>query len=396
MNKHLFGSLGIVLGLAACMNACSPEDYGPCSIPDTSAHRAACSPQGENKTATCAADYVFDCDSLVCGRYESSDAFCTYRCTPPASRCTGEFCKCPEGKNCKETCPGEAECVEWIPGTGNYYCLPADKGKAPIRNNSSTPATGCVKDSVKCVGTGESAHLEKCDGTSYVQTSSCANGCAADGKSCAEGEAPADKCTKDDVRCVGDGSAAYLEKCDGTEYKKIDGGECPNGCASNRKSCEKAATPTCNNGDMRCVGEGADAYLEACDGMDYRKVRDCPDGCAEDGKSCAFVVHSCTLDDVRCVGEGANAYIEKCDGTDYKKVDGSECTDGCADDGKSCKASGEVLPVISCEDDEGSSVCKQSGDKFYEGVCRGGFVDEINACPSGCNGDATGCGEPLG
>ena len=91
---NVLRTFGILFVSAVCFMACSPEEYGPCSIPNTKAHTVACSPVGAAAaedtfaTATCAVDYVFDCDSLICGIYQSSDPFCTHRCLPSASECT--------------------------------------------------------------------------------------------------------------------------------------------------------------------------------------------------------------------------------------------------------------------------------------------------------------------
>ncbi len=104
------------------------KDYGSCKIPDTKAHQVACSPYNGNP-ATCAVDYVFDCESLICAVYKDSDPFCTYRCQPSSTECNSdnpEYCKCPEGKECKKTCPQGAHCIEYIKGTSAYYCLPDD------------------------------------------------------------------------------------------------------------------------------------------------------------------------------------------------------------------------------------------------------------------------------
>ena len=150
--KNLLRILGMAVGTALCLCACSPEEYGSCSIPDTSAHREACKPAEGAKTATCYADYVFDCDSLICGKFENSPAFCTWRCNPDPEFCNAsrtktdgsgnpiytdfsvdsdwykENCAWPDDVNAKTTCPDNAPCVEWTPGTGAYFCLPQDKG----------------------------------------------------------------------------------------------------------------------------------------------------------------------------------------------------------------------------------------------------------------------------
>ena len=136
---NMLRNLGLFLVLDGCVCGCSPGEYGPCSIPNTSAHKAACAPKGENNVATCTADYVFDCDSLICGIYSNSNAFCTHRCVPTKeeclksgadeSKCTdapGGYLNCPAGASCKTTCPEEAACVEWIKGTAAFYCLPND------------------------------------------------------------------------------------------------------------------------------------------------------------------------------------------------------------------------------------------------------------------------------
>ncbi len=143
---NVLRSLGILFISALCLMACTPEEYGPCSIPNTRAHKTACSPIGNSQTATCAADYVFDCDSFICGIYQSSEPFCTHRCIPTAAECTSapEFCeKCPDGYSCKGKgeCPEGAACVEWIKGTAAYYCLPQDIGfdsAQKVAGNSSS------------------------------------------------------------------------------------------------------------------------------------------------------------------------------------------------------------------------------------------------------------------
>lgn len=137
--KSLLRCLCFFMASTFVLSACSPEEYGPCSIPNTRAHRAACEPTGEDNVATCRADYVFDCDSLICGIYSGSDPFCTRRCTPTIEECNTkdnpEYCTCPEGKTCvaEGQCPEAASCVEWIKGTSEYYCLPNDKKVTDVK-----------------------------------------------------------------------------------------------------------------------------------------------------------------------------------------------------------------------------------------------------------------------
>ena len=142
---NVLRSLGILIGMAACLTACSPEEYGPCSIPNTKGHTVACTPTGGSSTATCAVDYVFDCDSLICGIYDSSEAFCTHRCEPSQNECNSpahpEYCKCPEGKSCKTTCPENGHCVEFIRGTSAYFCMPDDMYKAKGLGNRASSSS---------------------------------------------------------------------------------------------------------------------------------------------------------------------------------------------------------------------------------------------------------------
>ncbi|MCL2326152.1 MAG: hypothetical protein FWC40_06635 [Proteobacteria bacterium] len=125
--NHL-ASFGLVIALGMGLSACAPEEYGACSIPNTTAHQTACRPTASG-AATCTADYVFDCDSLICGIYNGSDPFCTRRCVPTATECNAsnpEFCECPAGRDCVTTCPQQAACVEWIRGRSEYFCLPRE------------------------------------------------------------------------------------------------------------------------------------------------------------------------------------------------------------------------------------------------------------------------------
>jgi hypothetical protein len=260
MSRHFFAGLGMVIGFAVCLNACNPEEYGPCSIPDTTAYKQACSPQGDQKTATCAADYVFDCDSLICGRYDSSDAFCTYRCVPNADECNHKdpkMCECPAGKKCKSSCPEGAACVEWIPGTSNYYCLPASKGTAPDRgrNDSTSPST------------------------TTPSTSSCTAG---------------------DKKCVTQGSDVFIGTCDGTEYKYTDADKCENGCAADGKSCEQTAAPSSN--EIACDGEGTKCVIHESQAW----VGTCVDSVLTEATPCQPGANKCNASGDACEEESAS------------------------------------------------------------------------------------------
>ena len=118
-------SIGLIMGLGLGLSACAPEDYGVCTIPNTSKHKAACN-STDGTAATCVVEYVFDCDSLLCGKHNGDGPYCTERCVPSAEKCAADGntdCSCPEGKNCTETCPENGSCEEWTKGTSAYYCV---------------------------------------------------------------------------------------------------------------------------------------------------------------------------------------------------------------------------------------------------------------------------------
>lgn len=165
----LFGSVALMLGLALGLSACSPEEYGVCSIPNTSKARAACSAT-QDQAATCVIEHIFDCDSLLCGVYNNDGPYCTRRCVPSLCynlpkrdangkiigyeepvreetvddqgnsvvklKCGTQDVSCPPGKTCVDTCPDADEgavCVEWTKGTSAFYCV-RPSGNAPVSN----------------------------------------------------------------------------------------------------------------------------------------------------------------------------------------------------------------------------------------------------------------------
>ncbi len=401
MNKHFLAGLGLAVGFAACLNACNPEEYGPCSIPDTTAYKQACSPQGEQKTATCAADYVFDCDSLICGRYESSDAFCTYRCIPDSKTCSGSYCGCPAGKKCKETCPEGAACVEWIPGTSNYYCLPADKGTAPERHTSSTPAP--VTDPLACTGTatscitksgvnGGKASKVTCVDSKYRVDETCESGkCNSAGSDCEPKSVSGDTCeggvAKDDKKCIEVDGDIYSATCDGSEFQYSAADKCDNGCDTDGKSCKASSgpeNPCSSNGEKKCIAVGSDTYSATCDGTEYKytEADKCDAGCDNSNGTC-ISAGVCTVDEKRCSSD--NSLIEKCN------ADGSAWeTDRTCDGGTKCVAgaSGE-FDCAECAADE--TKCADDGGTFYKYACNAGHWEQLDSCPSVCNSSNTDC-----
>ncbi|MDX9722557.1 MAG: hypothetical protein RBU37_17555 [Myxococcota bacterium] len=114
----------LAVTIASLSVACAPEEYGACTLPQSEAIADACKPPKENATgsqsaSSCVVDFVFECESKLCGTFKGSDPFCTLRCTPESEDC---------GDNCvgNPPCPKGGSCLEWVPGLGTYYCVPTD------------------------------------------------------------------------------------------------------------------------------------------------------------------------------------------------------------------------------------------------------------------------------
>lgn len=90
--------------------SCSEADFGaPCALPDSEVVQAACSTDDPNeKQASCVLENIIQCDSRICGVYVGSNGFCTAACAADAD------------------CPGDAFCAEFVVGTGEKYCVPAE------------------------------------------------------------------------------------------------------------------------------------------------------------------------------------------------------------------------------------------------------------------------------
>lgn len=99
----------LALLVPTLLSACAEQDFGsPCSLPESEVVEAACSPQGEQISASCVVENIIQCDSRVCGVYRGSNGFCTLECTQDTD------------------CPGEAFCDEFVIGTGVRHCVRAE------------------------------------------------------------------------------------------------------------------------------------------------------------------------------------------------------------------------------------------------------------------------------
>ena len=116
------GSSALLIALA--LSACTPEDYGPCTLPSSEALDEACSPSSEDgAAASCVVDFVFECETQLCGTYDGSDPFCTERCEPDG-----------------DPCPKDGVCLEWVPGLGEYYCVPQEMAPVIVDDNTQDEA----------------------------------------------------------------------------------------------------------------------------------------------------------------------------------------------------------------------------------------------------------------
>ena len=123
LHKLLISS-GILMILGATsLVGCAPEPYGACNMPRSEALDETCNPEGGQQsgqqttaTANCVVDFVFECDSRLCASFEGEKPFCTDRC------------KDTDGDKIisdaeHAACPDSGFCTEFVPGTGDYYCI---------------------------------------------------------------------------------------------------------------------------------------------------------------------------------------------------------------------------------------------------------------------------------
>lgn len=357
--------LAVVMGAAVCMSACAPEEYGACTMPSTTSHKSACNPKKAGEKATCYADFVFDCDSLICGRFENSAAFCTHRCNPTPEECNAwrdvdtytsfdknsdwykDNCKWPEGTKVKDGCPENAACVEWTPGTGAYFCLPVDRGcssnyfeYATLSSNNNVCISGEKPDreyhgkggSNSGASTVESkpyANGHACEVNSDCSSNNCNNNiceAAAGSSKLADGET----CTQAD-QCQSGACEWYNgTKCGSLKAVGVacaDGGECQSAfcdgslCAEQGSDEGVACTEhsECKSG-LRC--------LEVEEAMVCSQKRD-------EGGICLEIADC--KDNLRCLPENEEDEVKKClslrSNGDYC-VEHADCTSGrCYDDG---------------------------------------------------------------
>lgn len=356
-NFNLIRNIGILLVSAACFVACTPEEYAPCSIPNTTSHKTACAPMGDSRTATCTADYVFDCDSLICGIYNSSAPFCTQRCIPTVDECkmnvtdeakcteSGDsrgvsYLKCPANADCVSTCPEGAACVEWTPGTGGFFCLPADKG-GPVTNASG--------EGNSCVAPDESVSYNEGDTCNGISFQPVCSGTVA-------------------VNCSVDSFSIYLEDC-ATEGEGYVCAVQPNQLDSRYRStvCVKSCTESTSYCDDSDSSNAFMVETKCVESLDCKKIESvgskipCKLGCDASKTKCfkPEVNTACEGNEgicdgnkiIRCVNN-VWTEIETCTGN-------LECNEN--HKGAVCQAKCNSLDDVG---NKGPSVC--DGDTLYE------------------------------
>lgn len=122
---------GVLCVLAMVSVGCQPEPYGSCSLPRSEVLDQACKAQpttGEGQqantesTRNCVVDFVFECESRLCASYAGSSPFCTERCKD--SNGDGKVDQLDDA-----SCPDGGACVEFVPGTEDFYCIPPSQAK---------------------------------------------------------------------------------------------------------------------------------------------------------------------------------------------------------------------------------------------------------------------------
>ena len=128
----LFTAAILVAGLLV-IGGCQPEPYGSCSLPRSSVLDQACKTQtttGEGEQANteskrnCVVDFVFECESRLCATYAGNSPFCTERCSDAKGNNDGTIDQYDDA-----SCPDGGACVEFVPGTGDFYCIPPSLAK---------------------------------------------------------------------------------------------------------------------------------------------------------------------------------------------------------------------------------------------------------------------------
>lgn len=110
--KSRHSKLGAVLcGLLALVSltlmvGCADDLYASCDLDPNSLDEAvsSCGLNDTDALKNCVVENQVQCDTRVCARYESSDPFCTKRCSDDSD--------CPSGA-----------CLEFVFQTGDFYCV---------------------------------------------------------------------------------------------------------------------------------------------------------------------------------------------------------------------------------------------------------------------------------
>ena len=86
-------------------DACADDLYAPCDLASNSPDpaQAYCGSDDSN-LRSCVVENHIQCDTRACGRYQSSEPFCTKACTDAAD--------CPSG-----------QCIELVFQSGRKYCV---------------------------------------------------------------------------------------------------------------------------------------------------------------------------------------------------------------------------------------------------------------------------------
>ncbi len=311
-----------------------------------------------NKVCIAKCNKNSDCDSGVCvlghcvpttsdGDVDAFDNNESSTCTPGQQTCVGtSIFACINGSLQKQT---DCATLGMVCTAGN--CVNGGD------TDAETPA--CTIDAKQCVVD----KVYTCTASGWSQTEDC----AASSKKCQNGACVAvATCTNNDKRCSGN----IVETCTNNAWGVTTdcaalGKTCSNGqCVSGGD--EDPEIQTCNNGDIRCVGN---------------MTQSCSNGAWINGTDCAALGKTCS--NGQCVGGGDP------DVDNPVEVDNGTCTVGstrCVGNGVfKCNSAGMWDSV---ED------CAASGKTCVDGACTGGSTNE--GCASGTTCQAVSDGGAMG
>lgn len=303
--------------------------------------------------------------TLKCNAASENPPQDVYECTPGTSLCGGGILK---------------TCID-----GHYETASCEQGCDDTGRACRLPST-CSDGTVIC----HDGTLKSCSQNAWETTDTCPNGCAADGKSCAQTCGDGQTVCHDGVLktcqsgvwqstdcplgCTATGNdcaECNAAKCEGDQLTACSGGRwaatadtCPNGCNESGTDC--ALAETCAENDTVCTED----QVKQCSGNTWTKIKDCPDGCDAQQKDCFTKV--CDDNALRCDG----SQLQICTNNAWGKKE--DCPAGCDDAKKAC------TPKV-CD----ANALQCSGNTLQ--ICANNAWTKKEDCAGGCDAAAKKC-----